>query len=202
MVADELRTFLHEVEHTDGLGEKASAHFQGKLAGVHGRLMLVLHLASDPAHGPSTPISEATASAAARIIREFVIRHARALYASSADKTDMEAMRALYSFVLTSTKDYFVASDFTSGVRALRGKDAWDVFKAVDPLVTSGWLTPKNDSAPSKAWDVVPGVRELFRERRSSEIARKAAVVRLIRAVEAANPDNPDCADITSARDI
>jgi hypothetical protein len=128
-------------------------------------------------------VSEETALAAARIVREFIIPHAMALYQVANDKADWEYLRALCSFILTSTNSRFVPSDFTAGVRAMRGKGGWDIGQMVSPLVAGGWLVEDRQGAVVRGWTVVPGVREVLATRRDLELTRKAEAVRQLQAL-------------------
>lgn len=178
--ANRFQAFIYEMEGVDALGESFLS-FLGKLAGVHGSLMLVLHLAADPREAAYRPVTGDTAKAASRILREFAIPHALALYQTSADGVDWDYLRGLASFVLTARKDRFTVSDFTSGVHALRGRSEWEVAQKVSALVAGGWLTTEDVRGVVKAWNVVPGLRDVMAERRRDEAERKANAVRALR---------------------
>ena len=196
-VAAELREFLKPLAGALELG-KGFCQFVGKLDGIHGRLMLVLHLAGDPdsavppsqiglapdngaAYAAASQVSAATARAAARIIREFILSHARAFYASA---TDQDELRRIYSYVLTQDRERFTTSDFQSGIPFMRHMTPWQIFQAVEPLVASGWLQPEQEGVPVRKWIVVLGIREAFAERRAAEIQRKAEIQRIIRSID------------------
>ncbi len=179
-VASRFQGWTYDMMSVEALGESFIS-FLGKLNGLHGSLMLLLHMLADPKDGPCAPVSAATATAAARILREFVVPHALALYQTSADGTDWEYLRALASYVLTSAKDRFTVSDFTSGVHSLRGLGVWEVGQKVSPLVAGGWLIEEDNRGVVKAWGVVPGLRALLAERRDAEAARKAEVMKAYR---------------------
>ena len=196
-VAAELREFLKPLAGTLELG-KGFCQFVGKLDGIQGRLMLVLHLAGDPdsavppsqiglapdngaAYAAASQVSAATARAAARIIRDFILSHARAFYASA---TDQDELRRIYSYVLTQDRERFTTSDFQSGIPFMRHMTPWQIFQAVEPLVASGWLQPEQEGVPVRKWIVVLGIREAFAERRAAEIQRKAEIQRIIRSID------------------
>lgn len=172
--------WVFDMERIEGLGESFRS-FIGKLSGIHGSLMLVLHLAQDPENSVFERVDLNTAKAATRIIKEFVVPHAMALYQETADRVDWEYLRALASFILTSDKERFTASDFTSGVRTLRGLGVWEVMQKVSPLVAGGWLEEEAGSVPARAWTVVKNVRNLLQKRREEELDRKIAVVKAIK---------------------
>lgn len=172
--------FTYDMEMVDGLGESFCS-FLGKLNGVHGSLMLLLHMLRDPKEGPYTPVGRQVAEDAAKILRDFAIPHALALYRQSADGADWDYLRSLASYVLTSSKDRFTVSDFTSGVHSLRGMGVWEVGQKVSPLVAGGWLEEEESRGVVKAWTVVGGLRELLAERRQEEATRKAETMRAYR---------------------
>lgn len=178
--ANRFQAFIYEMEGIDALGESFLS-FLGKLTGVHGSLMLVLHLAADVREAAYKPVSGDTAEAASRILREFAIPHALALYRTSADGVDWDYLRGLASFVLTARKDRFTVSDFTSGVHALRGRSEWEVTQKVSALVAGGWLNTEDVRGVVKAWNIVPGLRNVMAERRQEEADRKANAVRALR---------------------
>jgi hypothetical protein len=179
-VARAFQGFTYDMEMVEGLGE-GFCSFLGKLNGVHGSLMLLLHMLRDPSEGPYSPVSARTAGDAARILREFAIPHALALYRESADGVDWDYLRSLASFVLTSDRDRFTVSDFTSGVHSLRGQGVWEVGQKVSPLVAGGWLEEEESRSVVKAWKVIPGLREVLAERRQEEANRKAETMRAYR---------------------
>ena len=171
-VAKELREYLFTLENMSGLGDHFSS-FVGKLQGVHGSLSMILHLAADPSHATYDQVAAETVAAAAKIIRDFIIPNAIALYQMSSDRADWETTRALCSFILTSPKPRFVTSDFTAGVRSMRGLSVFDAARIVSPLVAGGWLVEDARAIPTKAWTIVPGLRDQFAVRRAEEAMRK-----------------------------
>jgi hypothetical protein len=149
--------------------------FLGKLPGVMGSLMLVLHLLSYPEHGREEQVSGATARAARRILDEFVIPHALEFYRTVDDKSDGETVRAIASYLLTAEGQRFRASDFTTNVRALRGMGLWDLQRRLSLLIVGGWIRPEDNTPNCRAWLLEDGVREAFGGRAAAEAARKAA---------------------------
>ncbi|MGA0601771.1 DUF3987 domain-containing protein [Caulobacter sp. KR2-114] len=183
IAAKGLQQYLFDLENADGLGDNFTS-FVGKLAGVHGSLTLILHLVSDPQRAPYEPVTEAAAAGAARIIKEFVLPHALALYRAAGDRGDWEDLRAVASFVLTADKDRLVPSDFTTNVRSMRGCSVQEVAQRVSPLVAGGWLAEATNTVPVRAWCVVPGLRDALQARRAAESERKAAALRALRSVQ------------------
>jgi hypothetical protein len=181
--AGDIRGHLHDLTQTEGLG-KGFLAFLGKLAGVHGSLMLILHFLTHGKEAPYEPVDAATAVAAARIIREFVIPHGWALYRDTgADGADWDELRAIGSYILTSGKTRFTLSDFTAGVPRVRGLDAWKLGNKLSVLVTLGWLFEEEGRSGTriKAWNIPAGLRERYAERLKSEAERKARAQAAIR---------------------
>lgn len=182
----EFQDWLFDLQLVEGLGESFLS-FLGKLNGLVGSLALLLHLVANPAEAPYSPVGEQCARSAARILRDFAIPHALELYKASADGVDWDHLRSIASYILTSTKERFVVSDFTTGVHALRGQGVWEVNKRISPLVAGGWLTEEADrGGVVKAWGVLPGLREVFAERRADEARRKEEVMRAYREMKGA----------------
>lgn len=181
--ANDLQRHLFDIEQVDGLGESFTS-FIGKLAGVHGSLMLLLHMIDAPRDAGLREVSQETAQNATAIIKRFIIPHALSLYRESTDQVDWDYLRGLASFVLTSGKDRFTASDFTSGVAGLKGLGMWEIGNKVSPLVAGGWLSEDENAGARKAWIVVSGLREAMAERRAAEIERKAAVLKALKNME------------------
>ena len=148
--ASDFRRVLYDLEHLDlGVGLTS---FIGKLAGVHGALALILHLAADPEDAMLVRITEATVSAAARVIRDFVTSHAQALYQQTVDGADWEDLRTLSSFVLTGDKDRFHDLGLQRSTSGLCAASAPGTpYKKVDPLVSGGWLVEDDQRVPARA---------------------------------------------------
>ena len=180
--AAEFQGVLFDLEQMDGLGLHFCS-FIGKLAGIHGSLSLVLHLAEDPREAGYSPVPERVVRAAERIVREFIIPHALELYRSTQDAGDWEDLRTIASFVLTGTKDRLTPSDFTSGVWSLRGIGLWNLGQKLSPLVAGGWLSEDVIGGAIKSWSVTPGLRQALADRRSQEAERKRAVLQTLRSL-------------------
>jgi len=172
---------IHGLEQS-GVFSKGMTGFLGKLPGVLGSLMLVLHLLEDPEHGRETQVSGVTAKAARRVLEEFCIPHAHELYRAADDKSDGEVVRAVASYLLTTDGQRFRASDLTTNVRPLRGVGLWELQRKLSLLVAGGWLRPEDNTPNCRAWLLEDGVREAFAGRAAAETTRKAEALAKIAA--------------------
>lgn len=170
--------WLFEVEQSDALGGAFSA-FLGKLAGLWGRLALVLH-AIDP--GISTEIVAVRhAEAATRLVVEYMIPSAARVYVSMGGASaSISTTRDVAGFILVKKLDRIVASDLSRNVRSTRRATLPEIQRAVSPLVAGGWLAPEKDHAGNNAWTVNPRVHELMEHRAASEEGRRAHVRRFL----------------------
>jgi hypothetical protein len=179
--AEEFQRFIFDLVEADAHG-KGFATFAGKLPGVHGRLSLLLHVVENPKQAPFDPVPERIVRNAARLVQNFIIPHALQFYRSVGDAADWASIQTICSFVLTTERTRFRPSDFTNGVRALAGLGTWDLAKRISPLVAGGWLVEEDGGGVARAWNLAPGLREHFKERRKTEIDRKAAALRALRS--------------------
>jgi hypothetical protein len=190
-IAVAFQGYVHDLIREEGLGESFLS-FLGKQQGQQARLMLILHKLADPRRDERSRVSPRTAGDAARILREFVIPHAFALYQDSADGADWEELRAVGSYVLTSDKDRFTPSDFTAGVHPLRGLGTWQIEQRLSAFVALGWLVEEEvRGGRVKAWKPVPGLRAYFAKRAAAEAERKARVATILRSLTRGAPREP-----------
>lgn len=167
------QAFIHEQEQA-GIHSKGMTGFLGKLPGVLGSLMLVLHLLEDPENAREQPVDGRTARMAERIMHEFVIPHALEFYRAADDKTDGEIVRAVASYILTSDLTRFRASDLTANVHGLRKLTVWELQRRMSVFVAGGWLRPEDHTPNCRAWIIEDGVRDALAARREAELARRA----------------------------
>jgi hypothetical protein len=176
-----LRARLHELGQASEGMAIGFPSFVGKLAGIAGRLAVILHVVKhvDAADIPDR-IDVDVAKAVQTLVLDFILPHAIEFY-QSAEGAGGERLRAIASFILTSGKDTVTARDLIRGVRALRGMSVRDIQDAVSPLVAGGWLEPVSNAPDNRAWNVTPTVAEQFKKQRQVEEDRKAAFAWLIR---------------------
>ena len=174
-ITRDLQVELHDLEQSGASG-KGFTGFVGKLMGVYGSLVLVLHLAGDPESGRERPVEQGAAAAARRIVRDFIIPHALEFYRAADDHSDGEVLRLIASYLLTSDATRFRASDFTASLRSLRGLSLWELQRKLSPLIAGGWLHPEDDTPGCRAWRLETCVRETFAARAATERLRREAV--------------------------
>lgn len=170
--------WLFEFEQSDALGGSFSS-FLGKLAGIWGRLALVLH-AIEP--GISAEIVAARhAEAATRLIVEYLIPSAARVYVSmGSPASNIGVTRDIAGFILVKKLERIVASDLSRGVRSTRRAALPEIQRAVSALVAGGWLAPEKEHGGNNAWVVNPRVHELLAHRAASEESRRAHIRRAI----------------------
>lgn len=170
--------WLFEFEQTDALGPSFSS-FLGKLAGVWGRLALVMH-AIDPGLSMEV-VSARHAEAATRLVVEYIIPSAARVYVSmSVGASSISVTRDIAGFILVKKLDRIVASDMSRNVRSTRRATLPEITRALSPLVAGGWLAPEKDHAGNNSWVVNPRVHELLAHRAASEEGRRAHLRRFI----------------------
>ena len=164
---------VFDLVQSDVLGARF-ASFCGKLAGLWGRLCLVLNYL-DPADTHFiVPLK--TAERAASLLFQSVIPCAARVYAATGGAgADAEATRSVAGYILTKQKARVLASDLAHNVRACRGQPLDNVQRVVSPLVAGGWLTPEKDWNPF-SWKVSAGVHAQFSARAQTEAVRRAAL--------------------------
>lgn len=164
--------WLFEFEQSDALGGSFSS-FLGKLAGLWGRLTLVLH-AIQPGMSMDV-VSARHAEAATHIVVRYIIPSAARVYVSMGSPTaDISVTRDIAGFILVKKLDRIVASDLSRNVRSTRRATLPEIHRAVSPLVAGGWLAPEKDHGGNNAWTVNPRVHELLAHRAASEEGRRA----------------------------
>ena len=185
----DLRAHLHNLEQTFGGVAEGLQAFVGKLAGYAGSLAILLHMARDPEHGATTPITRHTIDKARRIVDEFILPNAYEFY-QIGDSGDLH--RRIASYVLT--RESSASSPPTSppvSVTCAACRCSISASK-ISLLVAAGWLDPVDRTPVCRAWNVNPAVAQQFAER-ARETTRKAAVREVIsHAVSARRKEKKD----------
>ncbi len=183
--AHETRRRIFDLEQAAAGLDTGFQGFVGKLAGTFGTLILLLHLAHDPAHGITTPVHTETVARAARLVEDFILPHAHAFYSTSTANGNLDRIQRAASYILTEGTPRVLVSDLTRMVAAFRGMEMLEVNKAVSPLVAGGWLLPEGDGPVTRAWQVNPKVFEQLAERKAVEERRKVELARLMNSPRA-----------------
>jgi hypothetical protein len=176
---NKLRAHLYEVEQAAaGLADGFQA-FVGKLAGMAGRLTVILHVAAHPENTPRE-VTAMTVANVHRLTVDFILPNAVEFYRSAEEITTGERMRKIASWVLTSGQQHIQARDLIRNVSSLRGLSVMDVHTQVSPLVAAGWLEPAEPGPLNRAWTVNRVVAAQFERQRQIEEERKALAAKLM----------------------
>jgi hypothetical protein len=159
-------------------GHGGVAHFAGKLAGMSGRLALILQLMDD-AH--SETVSKGIVERAAHLVSDFIEPHAWEFYRRADTAHGTDKIRKAASFILTSGKTRFVPADFTSNVATIRGLGVIETNRAISPLVAGNWLRP-NDMPVATSWTVNPRVTVEMAKRREAQERQNAELARVMKS--------------------
>jgi hypothetical protein len=175
-----LRRHLHDLEQASAGLADGFQSFVGKLAGVAGRLALILHMAADPETGGGRKVEHETVTHARDIVVEFILPHAFEFYRTTEGTTNGDRLKRLASWILTSKKSQVTARDLTRNVRSLRGLSTFDLNNQVSPLVAAGWLEPADRGPINRSWTINPLVASQFAHQRETEDTRKELVAKLM----------------------
>lgn len=137
--------------------------FCAKLHGTAARLAFVLHMLDNPDAGMKIVMPE-TIARADRLMREYVLPHARNFYAEMSEE-GLERTRAIAAWLLAGAPDRITASDFGKHVRLCRGLPLRVLNTALDPLVGGGWLVPESPYPGNNAWTLDTQVRKALAHR-------------------------------------
>ena len=176
---NDLRAHLHEVEQAaSGLADGLQA-FVGKLAGVAGRLGIILHVAANP-EGGAQEIAPTTIANVRTLVVDFILPHSVEFYRSTEELTNGERLRKIASWILTSQQSLVTGRELIRNVSNLRGVSVFDLNTYVSPLVAGGWLDPVEAGPLNRSWKVNPIVASQFEQRRRAEEHRKILVGNLM----------------------
>jgi hypothetical protein len=167
------------------VGEALAEGFQGyigKLASYAGVLAMILWLSINPKEAVRLgAIGRQTVEKACRIIKDFLLPHAREFYSLGEGETDR--LRKLASYVLTCGLDRIRLADLTNNVWDCRGKDVIEINQRVSPLVAGAWLLPTEPGPACRAWTVNrSAIDRQFAARMTTEREKKAALAQLMGA--------------------
>lgn len=170
---------IFELERAEPLGGRF-ASFTGKLAGMFGRLCLVLSYVQP--RGLGYIVSETTAQSARTLITKCVIPHAARVYMTMGDVGgSLEITQSIASFILTKKLSRVVLSDLTSGVRACRNQTVQEIGRMLSPLVAGAWIVPESELPGNRSWTVNPLVHTTFAGRAAQEAQRKVIARAIMR---------------------
>jgi hypothetical protein len=176
----ELQHHLFSLEQAGAAFSEAFTGHVGKLKAYAGVLTLILHLAADPSGAMKlSAIGRNAVEKATRVVKEFLLPHAREFYARS--EGEGEQLRTIASYVLTCGLDRIRLADLTNNVRFCRGKKVLEINQQVSPLVAGDWLIPAEPGPACRAWHVNRAhIDQQFIARMASEQRSKRAIVSLL----------------------
>ena len=175
----EIRRHLHELEQATGGIAEGFQGFVGKLAGIAGRLTVVLHMVADPEY-PRREIDVTIIDHVRALILDFILPHALEFYRSSEEMSGGERLRKIASWILTSEVQTVTARDLIRNVACLRGVSVDDLQERLSPLIAGGWLEPDEKGPMNRSWTVTPIVAAQFERQRAIEDERKENIARLM----------------------
>jgi hypothetical protein len=178
-VMNDLRAHLHKLEQAAGGLADGLQAFIGKLAGIAGRLAVILHMAAN-AENPQREIDSTTVAHVRALIVDFILPHAVEFYRSTEELSGGERLRKIASYILTSQQKTVTARDLVRNVHCLRGVSVLDLQIYVSPLVAAGWLDPAQPPPLTRTWTVSPIVASQFEEQRKTEEERKTLAAALM----------------------
>ena len=176
----ELQHHLYTLERVGGVVSEAFTSHIGKLKAYAGVLTLILYVIDNPREAMKlSAIGKTAVEKAARLIKDFLIEHAREFYSRS--EGEAERTRRLAGYVLCCGKNRLRLADFTNNTRDCRGKKVLEINEFLSPLVAGDWLFPLETGPACRAWNVNrPTIDQQFDKRRLLEQERRQAVVRLL----------------------
>jgi hypothetical protein len=181
----DLEVYLHGYSVVEDLSPRLAA-FIGKLEGYFARLALTLHVceAVDLSKSKTllpSEVSADTAKRAGRLIREFIIPHAKHFYLDIASEgTELPQARAIAGYILAKGCKRFTFGDLTTNVHCCRKKTKDEVRRMIEPLEMFAWVEPEQVFDP-RSWTVNPEVHIKFAHRAEEERARRESVHEKIR---------------------
>ena len=183
--AEAMSELQHDLFSLERVGAAIAEGFEGhigKLKAYAGVLAIILHLIDNPAEAiRQGAIGKPVVEKVGRLIKEFLLPHAREFYGRC--QGEGEQLRTIASYVLTCGKDRIRLADLTNNVRFCRGKTVLEINKQVSPLVAGDWLAPVEQSPVCRAWRVNRAViDQQFAAPMASERESKRAIVELLRA--------------------
>ena len=176
----ETQHFLFSLEQAGSAFSEAFTGHIGKLKAYAGVFTIILHLAADPKGAMKlSAIGRTAVEKAARLVKEFLLPHARELYARS--EGEGEITRTIASYVLTCGLGRIRLGDLTTNVRFCRGKKVLEINQQVSPLVAGDWLIPAEPGPACRAWHVNRAlIDQQFATRMASESQSKSAIISLL----------------------
>jgi hypothetical protein len=180
-VMAELQQHLFKLEQVGGALPDGFEGFVGKLAGIAGALVIILHLINEPAKAVKNFVGGTVVENVRRLVMNFLLPHAYEFYCLQTGENDR--LRKLAGYILLSGLERLRLADLTTNVRDCRGKSVREVNEKVSPLVAGGWLAPSDPGPLCRSWIVNRrGIDQQFATRMTSVRQSRGAFAQLIRA--------------------
>jgi hypothetical protein len=189
----ELEERHQELKTCEAVNRKLAAHI-GKYDGLFARLALLFHCIEHAAQGqPPAVIAEETASRAARLLHDFLLKHAASFYAALGLSDDHARLTAIAGYILAHKLSVLTPRDVQRGDRTMRGLTRPEIVRVMEQLEALGWVEAEEASSArvnaAPRWTVVAKVHELFGERAAHERTRREQARSVI--AELAGSNNP-----------
>jgi len=178
-IMNDLRAHLFELEQAAGGLADGLQAFIGKLAGMAGRLALILQAATYP-DSIGQQIEAPIVARVFTLVIDFILPHATEFYRSTEEATSGERLRKIASWILTNQQKIITARDLTRNVHSLRGVSLFDLQTQLSPFVAAGWLEPTDHTPLNRTWTVNPLVAAQFERQRLIEEERKTLAAKLM----------------------
>jgi hypothetical protein len=176
----ELQHHLFTLGQVAGVVSEGFAGHVGKLKAYAGVLTLILYVIENPREAVKlSAIGKPAVEKAARLIKDFLLEHAREFYSRSEGEADRT--RRLAGYVLCCGQIRLRLADFTNNTRDCRGKKVLEINELLSPLVAGDWLLPAEAGPACRAWTVNrSAIDQQFAKRMVLEKERRQAVVQLL----------------------
>jgi hypothetical protein len=176
----ELQHHLFSLERVGGVVSEGFEGHIGKLKAYAGVLTLIIYVIENPKEAMRlSAIGKTAVEKAARLIKDFLIEHAREFYSRSEGET--ERLRRLAGYVLCCGETRLRLADFTTNTRDCRGKKVTELNELLSPLIAGDWLFPTDPGPACRAWNVNRlAIDQQFAKRMLLEQERRQAIKQLL----------------------
>jgi hypothetical protein len=159
--ARELFFTLDADMHVALKGGDSFGSFCGKLGRNFLAITLLLHACEvvEERAGATEPVALETAQRAERIVRNFILPHARAFYS---DDRALNDARGIAAAIVRLPGPRITLRELMRTTRALRDLDAAEVQRKLFPFIAHEWITPVSTSPGNNKWTKAAGLAERF----------------------------------------
>lgn len=147
--------------------------FVGKLQGIWGSLVLILHCLWR--YRAADPVGIETAERASRLIEHFVLPHGLAFYRSLVG-TAQSDNRAIGAFLAEWPDPRIKVKDIARGPRCCRCRTPEEIVSKMAPFESGGWLEPDKPGPWNRQWTIAPGLASHF----AAEVKRHRQAIAML----------------------